>query len=200
MILYEPVLQLIQEHVAGDLLPNPRRHPSLAFNESKLGTGFWFFGEAKHGAIDSRGEEAAIKIKNVNSHSLGVVGIDPETKRPRNGIVIPRNTPLPVVAKRVFKTNKDNQKSILVQIVEGESNNPDDCSKIGKCTVKKLPANLPIRTPIEIRFKYEENGRLTVMVQVEGDKRKLQHELSRENSLTPEQMKGWREYIEQSSA
>lgn len=147
-----------------------------------------------------RGEPSAIRIKNVNSHSLGVVGIDPETKRPRNGIVIPRNTPLPVIAKRVFKTNKDNQKSILVQIVEGESKNPDDCSKIGKCTVKKLPDNLPVRTPIEIRFKYEENGRLTVMVQVQGDARKLQHELSRENSLTPEQMKGWREYIEQSSA
>lgn len=51
--------QFIEEHIAGDLLPQPRRHKTLDYNESVLGTGFWFFGEAKHGAVDSRGEEAA---------------------------------------------------------------------------------------------------------------------------------------------
>lgn len=152
------------------------------------------------GVILAQGKNAkkGIRIKNVNSHSLGVIGIDSETKRPRNGIIIPRNTPLPVVAKRVFLTNKPNQKSILVQIVEGESNSPDDCSQIGKCTVETLPTNLPVRTPIEVRFKYEENGRLTVMVQIQGEKEFLKHELSRENSLTAEQIEGWRDYIAQS--
>ena len=51
--------QIIEEHIAGDLLPKPRRHKSLDYNESVLGTGFWHFHEAKHGAVDSRGEEAA---------------------------------------------------------------------------------------------------------------------------------------------
>jgi len=148
---------------------------------------------------NKRGKTTEITIKNVNSHSLGVVGIDSKTKRPRNGIVIPRNTPLPVVAKRLFLTNKPNQQSILVQIVEGESNNPDDCSQIGKCTVAKMPANLPAKTPIEVRFKYEENGRLTVTVQVRGSNNRLKHELKRENSLTLEQLQGWKEFIEQSS-
>lgn len=147
-----------------------------------------------------QGQNPGIRIKNVNSHSLGVVGIDSETKRPRNGIVIPRNTPLPVVARRVFQTTKENQRSILVQIVEGESHNPADCSQIGKCTVKELPRNLPAKTPIEVRFKYQENGRLTVMVQVKGSESMLKHDLTRENSLTREQMDGWREFIEQSSA
>ena len=147
-----------------------------------------------------QGKKPGIRIKNVNSHSLGVIGIDGETKRPRNGIVIPRNTPLPVVAKRIFRTTKENQRSILVQIVEGESNNPADCSQIGKCTVAELPLNLAAKTPIEVRFKYEENGRLTVVVQVQGAKNFLRHEMSRENSLTREQMDGWRDYIEQSTA
>ena len=104
----------------------------------------------------------------MNSHSLGVVATDAQTKRKRNAILIPRNTPLPVTAKRIFKTQKAEQRSILVQIVEGESTSPDDCSQIGKCSVRDLPQNLPAQTPIEVRFNYEENGRLTVMVMVQG--------------------------------
>ena len=87
------------------------------------------------------------------------------TKRPRNAILIPRNTPLPVTARRIFKTHKAGQQSILVQIVEGESPSPDDCSQLGKCSVRNLPPDLPAQTPIEVRFRYEENGRLTVNVQ-----------------------------------
>ena len=86
-----------------------------------------------------------------------------------------------------------------MKIVEGESNNPGDCSQIGKCTVRELPLNLPAKTPIEVRFKYEENGRLTVMVQVKGADSLLKHELTRENSLSREQMDGWKEFIQQSS-
>jgi hypothetical protein len=52
-----PYDQLVLEHVAGDLLPNPRRHPTQGFNESILGTGFWFLGEAKHSPVDIRGDE-----------------------------------------------------------------------------------------------------------------------------------------------
>ena len=65
------------------------------------------------------GKSPSFHIRNVNSHSLGVVAMDAKTRRPRNAILIPRNTPLPVVARRVFKTQKSGQKSILVQIVEG---------------------------------------------------------------------------------
>lgn len=49
---------LIHEHIAGDLLKNPRRHPEQLTNESILGTGFWFLGEAKHAPVDAKDEEA----------------------------------------------------------------------------------------------------------------------------------------------
>lgn len=141
------------------------------------------------------GRAPNFKIRNVNSHSLGVVATDTATKRKRNAILIPRNTPLPVSAKRVFKTQKASQQSILVQIVEGESASPDDCSKLGKCVVRNLPPDLPQQTPIEVRFRYEENGRLTVVVAVEGTGAVLKHELTRENSLTSDQLDSWRRYV-----
>src|SRR5262249_41643435 len=37
-----PYDKFVREHVAGDLLPAPRRHPGRGFDESVLGTGFWF--------------------------------------------------------------------------------------------------------------------------------------------------------------
>ncbi len=50
--------QLLQEHIAGDLLTRPRRHTTEDYNESILGTGFWFLGEAKHSPVDAKAEEA----------------------------------------------------------------------------------------------------------------------------------------------
>ncbi|MEX0977402.1 MAG: Hsp70 family protein [Pirellulales bacterium] len=155
-------------------------------------------GAALHAGIilaRSRGETPLIHIKNVNSHSLGVVASDPRTDRRRNAILIPRNTTLPATAKRVFRTQKAGQKSILVQIVEGDSASPEDCSHIGKCVVRDLPPDLPAQTPIEVWFSYQENGRLAVHVTVAGTGRELHHEIRRENSMTQEQLDAWRLFI-----
>ena len=141
------------------------------------------------------GRAAAFSIRNVNSHSLGVVGVDPQTKRRRNGIIIPRNTPLPVSARRKFKTAKDDQRSILVQIVEGESPAADDCTPIGRCTVADLPPGLPAQSPVDVTFPYQADGRLKVRVQVPQTNRQLDTEIVRENGLSKEHMDAWRQFI-----
>ncbi|MGE3818487.1 MAG: DUF1553 domain-containing protein, partial [Isosphaeraceae bacterium] len=43
-----PYDQFVREHIAGDLLPNPRWNEGGKFNESIIGTGFYRFGEANH--------------------------------------------------------------------------------------------------------------------------------------------------------
>ena len=139
------------------------------------------------------GDTTKLKIKNVNSHSLGVVATDAKTSRPRNAILIPRNTPLPASAKRIFKSHREGQKTVLVTIIEGESSSPEDCMQIGECIARDLPDNMAIHTPIEVRFRYLENGRLTITVIVEGQE--MLHELTRENSLSQEQLDSWRDYI-----
>jgi hypothetical protein len=53
-----PYNRFVQEHVAGDLLRDPRRHPAEGFNESILATGFWFLGEEVHSPVDIRQDEA----------------------------------------------------------------------------------------------------------------------------------------------
>jgi molecular chaperone DnaK len=141
------------------------------------------------------GQPATFRIKNVNSHSLGVVGTDPLTNRRRNGILIPRNTQLPVTAKRLFRTTKANQRSIRVDIVEGESPSAEDCTPIGRCGVRHLPPNLPAQYPVEVLFHYQPNGRLRVRVTVPDTDRQVATEIVRENSLSKEHLDGWREFI-----
>ena len=53
-----PYDQLIREHIAGDLVDEPRLHPQKKFNESILGTGFWFLGETVHSPVDIRKDES----------------------------------------------------------------------------------------------------------------------------------------------
>lgn len=53
-----PYDQFIKEQIAGDLLVDPRLHPKQRFNESVLGTGFWFLGEWVHSPVDIRKDEA----------------------------------------------------------------------------------------------------------------------------------------------
>jgi Protein of unknown function (DUF1553)/Protein of unknown function (DUF1549)/Planctomycete cytochrome C len=47
----------VTEHVAGDLLPTPRRDPGDAKNESIIGTAFWWFVQGKHSPVDIRAEQ-----------------------------------------------------------------------------------------------------------------------------------------------
>jgi molecular chaperone DnaK len=143
----------------------------------------------------ARGKSPSFHIRNVNSHSLGVVGIDSATKRRRTGVLIPRNTPIPVTAKRVFKTQKTKQRSILVEVVEGENASPDDCTAIGRCTISKLPPSLPAGSPVEVQFHYAANGRLKVRVSVPDTTSEVENEFARENSLPKEHLDGWRRYI-----
>lgn len=53
-----PYDQFVREHIAGDLLESPRLHPTEGFNESVLGTGFWFLGEWVHSPVDIRKDES----------------------------------------------------------------------------------------------------------------------------------------------
>ncbi|MBL8828498.1 MAG: DUF1549 domain-containing protein, partial [Planctomycetaceae bacterium] len=52
-----PYDQFVVEHIAGDLLPQPRLNPRDNSNESIIGTGFYFLGEGKHSPVDIRADE-----------------------------------------------------------------------------------------------------------------------------------------------
>jgi cytochrome c553 len=70
-----PYDQFVTEHIAGDLLPKPRRHPTEHSNESILGTGFWFLGEAKHSPVDVRADGADRRDNQIDVFAKAFLGL-----------------------------------------------------------------------------------------------------------------------------
>lgn len=123
--------------------------------------------------MDQRQEDAGakpnsnkIRLVNVNSHSLGVVGLHPQTQQKVNVTLIPKNSPLPARKIKRFQTAKESQTNVKIAVIEGESPQPEHCISLGECVVQDLPPGLPKGTPIEVDYQYATNGRLTVAARV----------------------------------
>lgn len=101
------------------------------------------------------------KITDVNSHSLGVAASN-EDNEMKNSIILPRNTPLPSSEFREFYTMHDGQDCIELIVTEGEDEELEYVSIIGKAYLKlrKRPKGSPIR----IIMGYDTNSIIHVRV------------------------------------
>jgi hypothetical protein len=135
------------------------------------------------------------KVTDVNSHSLGIQGIDQATGIKENVIVIRRNTPLPAKATEQFATQSAGQRSIVVQVLEGESTQAHLCSRIGRSVLRDLPQNLPQGSPVDVTFEYGANGRLSVRAGLPGTTHELVIELERERGLDDQRLHRWKQVL-----
>ena len=103
-----------------------------------------------------------IKTVNVCSHTLGVVATSPRSGRKVRSVLIPHNTELPVSSSKTYGTVTENQASVRVKVIEGESEDPDACIHIGECVVSPLPRGLAKGSPVTVTFTYDNSGRLHV--------------------------------------
>jgi molecular chaperone DnaK len=127
-----------------------------------------------------------LRIVNVNSHSLGVSGFDPDTQQAVNKIVIRRNTPLPASVQKKFVTRTANQPTVSVRLLEGESENPRYCNQVAECIVELQP-NLPERTEILVTLRYGMDGTISVSATVPLTRQSAHVEISHDgvNELDP---------------
>jgi hypothetical protein len=70
-----PYDRFMTEHIAGDLLTQPRVSAEKKFNESILGTGFWFLGEWIHSPVDIRKDETDRFDNMVDVFSKSFLGL-----------------------------------------------------------------------------------------------------------------------------
>ncbi len=141
------------------------------------------------------GERPTFSVSNVNSHNLGVLGIEPATGMTRNRVLIPRNTRLPAKRSSRFSTQRKDQRSVLVPVVEGGDLSGNNATEIGKCVVTDLPPNLEKGTPIKVTFRYAANGRLEVQATLPDIDRKEKTVIERASGLDDEAMAYWTERI-----
>ncbi len=141
------------------------------------------------------GSRPQFHVRNVNSHDLGVLGIEKATGRPRNHVMIRRNTALPATHKASFVTHKPNQSNVAVNVVEGGDASGNDSTPIGKCVIRDLPPGLPAGTPVEVTFRYGQDGRLTVQARLPGLNKEAASEIQRASGMTSETLRDWNQRL-----
>lgn len=132
-------------------------------------------------------------VENVNSHSLGVISIVDGLKR--NLIMIPAQTKLPAQIEKKFATAYDNQVSVEVRVVEGESEDPEDCVEIGLCRITDLPANRPKGSLVTVRYTYDNDGRVHIFARDESTSQEARTEIVRSSGLTDDQVTSERQEL-----
>ncbi len=70
-----PFDRFATEHIAGDLLEEPRRNLEGGFDESVIGTGFWHLHEATHAPTDVRENEAERVDNQIDVFSKTFLGV-----------------------------------------------------------------------------------------------------------------------------
>jgi molecular chaperone DnaK len=126
-----------------------------------------------------------VKQVNVNSHSLGILALDPQTGKDSNFVLIRRNTPIPCSYQQRFVTRGPNQQRVRVRILEGDAPDPTACYEIGQCIITDLPPNLPDRSPVEVTYSFDANGRIEVHAKDVTGGREARTEIERATGLRP---------------
>jgi molecular chaperone DnaK len=113
-------------------------------------------------------EGGLIQVRNITSHTLGVVLWDESHLEEYVFPMIKKMTAMPAVAKNSFGTATANMQRAIVRIVEGESTLPQECTPLGICDVE-LPPFLPKGSPVELTYEYNANQVLEVSVEACGN-------------------------------
>lgn len=81
---------------------------------------------------------------------------------------VPANTALPYAVSRTYYTIYDNQEAVSIDVYQGNSKNPMECTYLGKLRVAGLPARPAGDTAVSVSFMLSAEGRLTVTTEVDG--------------------------------
>jgi molecular chaperone DnaK len=105
-----------------------------------------------------------VRINDVAAHTLGVSVFD-SNHRQVVVPVLPRNTRLPHSETRTFYTMRPGEERISVDVLEGEEQDPDLCSRVGSVVVEGLPPNRPAHQEVVVTMSLDRDGILEVSAQ-----------------------------------
>ncbi|HZW67566.1 MAG TPA: Hsp70 family protein, partial [Pseudogracilibacillus sp.] len=100
------------------------------------------------------------KVTDVMSHSLGMIAINKNNTRYINSIILRKNQSLPAERKRSYqlKTHRAANNSLDVYVTQGESNEPSECTVIGKYIVSEIPHQTDELAKVDVTYGYDSNG------------------------------------------
>jgi len=99
------------------------------------------------------GEVKSVTLLDVTSLSLGI-----EVEGRRMAKLIPKNTSIPAQKVQLVSTVVDNQKTVKIHVLQGESGNADENTSLGEFELQGIepaPRSIP---RIEVKFVIDANG------------------------------------------
>ncbi len=135
-------------------------------------------------------------IQEVKSHYLGIVGVNRQTGQKQMSVVIPKNVALPAIAHTTFRTVKDGQTSLALDIVEGIDPASPDFRPIGRCHIVNLPPGMPKGTPIAFEFDVSSQGILSINVESVVTGQRTSPQIQRTSVMTTAERNRWRDWLQ----
>jgi molecular chaperone DnaK len=148
------------ERTAGKK-PSAEVHPDEVVALGAAFQGMILNVEAGKADLVERDAFPLVEIKDVNSHSMGVIAVD-DQGREHNAIVLKKDTVIPCKVSDTFCTVVDKQNQLLVQVTQGEDSDPAYVVILGEATMAIPP--YPKGAPLEVFFEYDHNGNVHVTV------------------------------------
>jgi molecular chaperone DnaK len=117
-----------------------RRKPSKGANPDEVVA----LGAAQYAGILA-GESDDAALLDVTPHDLGIKVGDSQF-----AVVVPRNSMLPVRARRLFATTSENQKFVAIELYQGDSTDVTKNRKLGQVVLDDLPSGPAGSTRVEL--------------------------------------------------
>lgn len=103
------------------------------------------------GIIERGGDD--IRVTDVTSKTLGV-----EAQGGDFVPIIDRNTPIPVRRRRMFTTVSDNQRAVEIHVLQGEAEQPEHNSSLGRFLLAGIRETIRGGARIELGFSVDKDG------------------------------------------
>ncbi len=172
------------------LQPAPGLHPDEA-----VARGTALYADHLLAARERRKSNLQLSITDMTVHSLGLEWSDPQTGRLENVVLIQRGSELPCGTVAKATTDIEDQPTIEVRLLEGESRVADECARIATLTIRDLPHGLPAGTPINVQYQFTVEGRLQVKAQMPRTNQALSINLRRQQGLSESELADWKNVL-----
>lgn len=157
-------------------------------------------GAARHSVqslyVTNSPDVPAFTIQSLCTQSVGIEGVDSKTGRHVRKLLIRHGTPLPTSVVREFITRESRQKGVFFNFLQGNSEDAQQCTLIGRAHLKDLPDDLAEDWPIDLTLNMGANGRITVDAVVRYTQRAVHLVMERPDCVSTTHLKLWQPVVE----